>query len=294
MAWCSYHGGHSGRYCLHAHGNLADVLQAAYARGFSHYGLSEHAPRFRPQDLFPEEQGLRPDQLLEMFYAFVSEARALQLQWQGRMEVLVGMETERLPPESWATAMTDLRSQCQLDYLVGSVHHVNGICIDFAAETTAQLARDLGGPAALQIHYFEAVAELVQVLRPEVVGHLDLIRKFDGPTPQIRPEAWPALQRALQSIEAAGSVIDVNAAPVRRGLGPVYPLPDVLDQARRMGIAVTLGDDSHAPQDVGGGLQACVAAVAAAGYAEIRYLTRVDGKVTWQRCPLAEVKPCPR
>ena len=37
-----------------------------------------------------------------------------------------------------------------------------------------------------------------------------------------------------------------------------------------------------------------LAAVAAAGYAEIRYLTRVDGKVTWQRCPLAEVKPCPR
>lgn len=292
MAWCSFHGGHSGRYCLHAHGNLADVLQTAYARGFSHYGLSEHAPRYRVQDLFPEERLMAPEQLLTSFREFVTEARQLQEHWQGRMEVLVGMETERLPPDLWAATMAGLRTELQLDYLVGSVHDIDGICIDFAAEATAQLASDLGGTAVLQARYFDAVADLVTALRPEVVGHLDLIRKFDGPLAQIWPEARPALRRALEAIEAVGSALDVNSAPVRRGLGPVYPLPEILNQAQRMGIAVTLGDDSHAPEDVGGGLHACVAAVAAAGYRELSYLTRREGAVLWARTPLAEVRPC--
>lgn len=294
MAWFSYHGGHSSRYCLHAHGNLADVLETAYARGFTHFGLSEHAPRFRVEDLFPEEKHLQPEQLPQMFGAFVAEARALQQHWHGRMEVLVGMETERLPPERWAAAMAGLRSEFQLDYLVGSVHDVDGICIDFSAETTAQLARELGGPAALQTRYFDAVADLVAALQPEVVGHLDLIRKFDGPLARIWPEAWPSLQRALDAIEAAGSALDVNAAPVRRGFGPVYPLPGILNRAQRMGIAVSLGDDSHAPQDVGQGLQSCVEAIASAGYSEISHLTKAAGPVAWARCPLAEVKPCAR
>ena len=294
MAWCSFHGGHSGRYCLHAHGTLADVLQVAYARGFSHYGLSEHAPRYRTQDLFPEERHLTPEHLVHYFEQFVADARQLQVQWQGRMEVLVGMETERLPSDAWAEKMMGLRSALQLDYLVGSVHDVDGVCIDFSAEITDRLASDLGGKAQLQTRYFDAVADLVTTLRPEVVGHLDLIRKFDGPQPQIFPQAWPALQRALEAVEAAGSVLDVNAAPARRGMGPVYPLPEILNQARRMGIAVTLGDDSHAPQDVGSGLDACVNALVSAGYREVHYLTRLDGAVALARCPIDEMQPCLR
>jgi histidinol-phosphatase (PHP family) len=86
-------------------------------------------------------------------------------------------------------------------------------------------------------------------------------------------------------------VLDVNCGAHRRGLSPVYPLPEILKRARQMGIGVTLGDDSHGAHDVGVGLDACLKAIADAGYSEVAYLSRRDGAVGWQSTPLAEVRP---
>jgi histidinol-phosphatase (PHP family) len=57
-------------------------------------------------------------------------------------------------------------------------------------------------------------------------------------------------------------------------MGPVYPIPWILERARAIGVPVTLGDDSHGPADVGVGLDACIRAIAAAGYREVHYLTK--------------------
>ena len=46
---------HSGEFCLHAVGDLEDVVLSAITKGVLVYGLSEHMPRYRSQDLYPEE-----------------------------------------------------------------------------------------------------------------------------------------------------------------------------------------------------------------------------------------------
>jgi histidinol-phosphatase (PHP family) len=49
------HHSHSGQFCAHAKGSLEDVILEAIKQGFETYGLSEHVPRYREQDLYPEE-----------------------------------------------------------------------------------------------------------------------------------------------------------------------------------------------------------------------------------------------
>ena len=88
-----------------------------------------------------------------------------------------------------------------------------------------------------------------------------------------------------------GAVLDVNAAPIRKIFGPVYPAPEILARARAMGIGVTLGDDSHGPNQVGVGLDDCVATIAAAGYDAVMCLHRRDGALGWERVPLDQVRP---
>jgi histidinol-phosphatase (PHP family) len=58
-----------------------------------------------------------------------------------------------------------------------------------------------------------------------------------------------------------------------------------------MGVAATLGDDSHGPDTVGIGLDACLRALADAGYRDVHYLTRVDGQVLLQSSPIEQVRP---
>ena len=49
------HHSHSGQFCKHATGLLEDVVKEALSQGFEIYGLTEHAPRYRTSDLYPEE-----------------------------------------------------------------------------------------------------------------------------------------------------------------------------------------------------------------------------------------------
>ena len=49
------HHSHSGQFCKHASGSLEDVVAEAIKKGFEVYGLTEHVPRYRAEDLYPEE-----------------------------------------------------------------------------------------------------------------------------------------------------------------------------------------------------------------------------------------------
>ena len=49
------HHSHSGEFCKHATGRLEEVVLEAIRQGFKVYGLTEHAPRYRVEDLYPEE-----------------------------------------------------------------------------------------------------------------------------------------------------------------------------------------------------------------------------------------------
>ena len=291
MPYFSYHSGHSGQYCRHAKGRLRDVVERAVAMGFSHYGLSEHCPRYRAEDLFPDEADLSPEDTRCMFREYTEEATALRDEFADRIELLVGFETERLPPDSWVLRMQEVRASGPFEYAVGSVHDVDGTCIDYSPEQTAQVAKECGSVEAMELRYFDQIADLVTQLKPEIVGHLDLIRKFQGDGAGFSDRVMKKIEATLEVVRDEGSLLDVNCGAHRRGLSPVYPLPRILQQARRMGIGVTLGDDSHGAHDVGVGLDACLSAIAAAGYNSVSYLARTDSTVAWQTAPLDEVKP---
>lgn len=291
MPWFSYHGGHSGQFCRHAKGALEAVVLRAIEAGFTHYGLSEHSPRYRREDLLVGEEDLSPEDLATTFEAYVAQARELREQVAGKLDLLVGFETERLPPEDWFGRMSELRARFQPDYIVGSVHDVDGLVIDYTPEATRKVAEAKGGMESLQLKYFDAVKDLVSALRPEVVGHIDLIRKFDGPEPSFSPAVYRRIDDALEAVRSVGGVLEVNCATHRRGLGPVYPLPPILERARSMGIGVTLGDDGHGAHDVGVGLDASMRAIAAAGYREVHYLAKPRDQVELRSAPIDEVKP---
>jgi histidinol-phosphatase (PHP family) len=57
------HHSHSGQFCKHAVGTLEDVVKEALHQGFEIYGLTEHVPRYRTKDLYPEEV-IRPYRMM--------------------------------------------------------------------------------------------------------------------------------------------------------------------------------------------------------------------------------------
>ena len=176
-SFVSIHGGHS-RFGDGA-GELEEIAEAYAAKGFEWVGLTEHIPPVSERHLFSHhvEQGETPASLLELFAEYFEVARRLQKEYRDRLRIFVGFETECYT--GYVSHVERLRSRFKPDYIVGAVHHVRDITIDWKPETYAEAAEAVGVLDALYCEYFDQQFGLLEVLQPEVVGHFDLIRMHD-------------------------------------------------------------------------------------------------------------------
>lgn len=276
MTRISLHGGHSGQYCDHARDALADIVAAYHRLGFECVGLSEHMPPFDPTGLYPDEMemGRTAVWMQARFTRYVAEARRLEQEYAARMRILVGMEGEWYPGcEKWVAR---LRKDHSLDYVVGSVHHVDGLCFDFSPAAYARAVDRCGGLERMYAWYFDAQLDMLQGIRPEVVGHFDLIRLYDSRycDTLAQPEVWERVLRNLEWIRGAGAILDINARALLKNQAEPYVCAPILDVAARMGIVVVYGDDAHGVEDVGYGFERVMELLAARGCGELR--VRVD------------------
>lgn len=252
----SLHGGHSGEFCDHAKGTLRETLEAAVAFGYHVYGVAEHAARVEPRHLYPEEAALGwdIDKVQRDFEAYAGAVRRLADEFADRLTVLCGFEAEVIPADRYAGLMLGYRERLGFDYMVASAHYVGEAFIDYDQANFDQAVEQYGGLEPLVVAYYRGVADMVEALRPEVVAHFDVIRKYAG-SPCDTPAIRRAVADALEVVRRHECILDVNTAGYRKGLGMPYPAPWIVQLANDMGIPFCFGDDSHGPDQVGAGIE---------------------------------------
>lgn len=249
----SIHGGHSRRYCEHARDPLEDIIRAYLDRGFSRVGIVEHMPPADDRYLYPEEKaaGLNAGKMRARFREYVREVRSLRQKYADRILIYFGFETESYPGAE--NYIAELRQEFQPDYIVGSVHHLGDIPIDFSRGEYLRAQEAAGGRDNLYRRYFNRQYELLKTVKPEVVGHFDLIRKYD-PDYRSRLESFEIrnrISRNLKLIKKMDLVLELNLRPWFRGEEEPYPTRSILMQACRLGITVIPADDSHEAKSAG-------------------------------------------
>jgi histidinol-phosphatase (PHP family) len=253
LAPVSIHGGHSSQFCNHAQDDLEALIRAYIRKGFAWVGLTEHMPPAQDRFLYTEEKraGLDAAKMRTRFAAYFSEARRLQRAYADRLEIFVGFETEATTGSfDLALALADEHGP---DYLVGGVHHVDDIPIDYDETTYGRAVQSAGGIDNLYCRYFDLQHEMIQQLKPAVVAHLDLIRLFDRDYCKRLelPEVRRRITRNLQQIADRDLILDLNVAALRKGASEPYLSRKILEQALAMGISVVPADDAHGVETVG-------------------------------------------
>ncbi|KAI8143530.1 Polymerase/histidinol phosphatase-like protein [Fennellomyces sp. T-0311] len=276
----SYHS-HSGQYCHHGYGLLEDVVKEAVRKGFHAYGLSEHMPRFAASELYPEELEAQctPATLSTLYDDFNVHARRLIEKYQGQIELLVGTEIEFIRPQ-YADYVNALRNK--VDYVVGSLHHVGTVPIDFSPELYKQALDQHGDITSLFAAYFDEQYEMLRQVRPEVVGHFDLVRIFASAEQQqtvSQPEIWDKIVRNVDFVIEYGGLFEINSRAWKKGLRDAYPCRDIIKLIQEKGGRLTLSDDCHGPKDVGMFYDKLKEYLEALDLHTIYYLTRETGKV---------------
>ncbi|GAA5984850.1 hypothetical protein JCM11641_005440 [Rhodosporidiobolus odoratus] len=253
------HHSHSGEFCCHAKGTLAEVVDEAIRQGFTTFGLSEHVPRYNKAHLYPEESHLALQDLADTFDAYLVEAHRLKRLHADKITLLVGLETEYIDRAGLDKLEQLIASKGDaIEYLVGSVHHCDEQPIDFDKERFDHCLASQSGSSEhdrlsrLFCTYFDNQHELLSRLHPEAVGHFDLCRLY-YPSIDFRafPDAWSRIERNIDLAVSYGALFEVNASAFRKGWNTAYPGTEVLDLILAKGGRLTLSDDSHGPQAVG-------------------------------------------
>lgn len=159
----------------------------------------------------------------------------------------------------------------RLDFVICSIHQVDNLEFwngDFQRGRTQE---------ELHRAYYEELLGVVERFRDyTVLGHLDLIRRYDPfgdyPFENVRDVVAEILRRVIED----GRGIEVNTSGIRYGLDDFQPSRQVLELYRDLGgTVVTVGSDSHRPEHLGSYLRLAYRELAELGF---------EGVWTFERC----------
>ena len=241
--------------------SVEEMILASRAAGLHSVGLSVHCPMpFENSWECPKEK--LPD--------YIAQVRAVKQKYAGVIDVYLGVE--------WDATAQDLDLSIY-DYVIGSVHEIpvsgGTRSVDANPQTTQSYIRDcFGGDAdAAAEAYFAEYAKVANRPEVDIVGHFDLITKFDEPVPffnENSPRYQRAARAAMEGLVKAGKIFEVNTGAISRGYRTSpYPSEQWLKLLREMNGKVTVSADAHHISGVTCAFDLAERMIKDAGFAEI-------------------------
>ncbi len=222
--------------CRHAVGEPVDYSRRAVEAGLTEIGFSDHSPMRR--DNF-DNWRMNFSQL----DGYVEKVRLAQKTFP-QLTIRLALEVDYFPNgEDW---IRELAARQPWDYFIGSVHYVSDSwAIDDPQKLSEWKNRD-----AFEVWqiYFERLAMAAESKLFEIIGHVDLPKKFG-----IRPaqDCTPLYEKFLDSAKKSGCAIELNTAGLRKDCKEIYPSREILRLAFKKNVPITFGSDAHAPEEVG-------------------------------------------
>ncbi len=228
-------------------------VETAVARGIDEIGFAEHVYYFeQTKQLWTEGYMLeRCKYDLEAYVGAVVTAK------EAGLPVKLGLEVDYFPGTE--PGLASLLAGYPFDYMLGSVHFVDGFPVDQEPGLVEKL-----GPGEAWRRYFVWLRNAARSGLFDSLSHPDLV-KHHGPRAEVEAVAWMHEETA-DAIEAAGVCVEVSSAGLRKPVGELYPDPELLEGCHRRNVPITLASDAHVPQDVGRELDRAVEHARGAGY----------------------------
>lgn len=245
---------------LHAHSTYCDgnntpreMVEAAIEKGLTTFGISSHS-----YTSFDTSYCMQKDDVPR----YIAEMRYLRAEYFDRIHVLCGVEQDYYSDYS-----TD-----EFDYVIGSVHYLKlgdeYVPVDESADILrAACEKYFGGDMyALCEEYFRTVADVVDKTGCDIIGHFDLIAKFnehpsgDGIRDvrnsavlfdESHPRYIAAWKNAADRLLKSGVPFEINTGAMSRGYrSQPYLSREMIAYIKNNGGSFVLSSDAHSAQNI--------------------------------------------
>jgi histidinol-phosphatase (PHP family) len=241
--------------CGHASGAMERYVERAIQAGLSELGFSDHLFMYwLAADQRDPELGMAEWE--HDFY--IQDVERCRARYRQDITIRLATEADYIPGHE--QQLERILRAYDWDYVIGSVHFVEGWGIDDARYLSGFAEWDID---ALYARYFDLVGAAAETGLFDTIGHADLVKKF-GHRPVADPSGWYAELAAR--LARSQVCAEVNTAGLRKPVGEIYPHPNLLQALHSASVPVTFGSDAHAPGEVASDFHTATQLMLSAGY----------------------------
>lgn len=180
--------------------------------------------------------------------SYMDKIQFLKRKYAGKIRIKTGMEfgvqAHTIPQ------FEDLFTRYPFDFIILSVHQVEN------KEFWTQEFQKGRTQKEYNERYYEEMLSLVKHYKNySVLGHMDLIKRYDKKGEYPFEKVKPIIEDILKIVIADGKGIEMNTSAKRYGLKDTMPSREILRLYRELGgEIITIGSDSHKPDQLGYGI----------------------------------------
>lgn len=241
---------------LHTHSQYDDGkdaidenVQKAQERGFTILGFSGHGYYAK------DDSSMTPEKTKQ----YIQDVRQAQQQAPNGLKIYLGIEEDSMAP---------IENVEDFDYVIGSVHYLehNGKIypIDYSQEQFDEMLKEgyQNDINALAKDYYLAIERQAQNPNIQIIGHLDLIAKYNEDQSYYcfdDPKILSYAKVAIEQLVKAGKIFEMNSGAMARGYrNSPYPSIELLKLIYEANGKILINTDCHHKEYLDYGMQICL------------------------------------
>lgn len=218
-----------------------DMVLSAIDKGLSSFGICIHS--YTP---FDDGYCAKPDD----YKKFISEMAELKEKYADKITLYCGIEQDFYSKDYGE----------KFDYIIGSVHYIKiadeYFPLDLSKDAFVKLCEGkFGGDyTLLSKAYFEILSQVKDKTNADIIGHFDLITKYNEGFCLFREDDEKYLEYGYKCIDALSkidAVFEINTGAISRGhRKSPYPSNAFLNKMVSNGAKLILSSDAHAKENI--------------------------------------------
>lgn len=212
---------------------LEEIIIAAIEKGFRAIGVSGHG--HTDFDL---------SYCMKDIDGYIAQLNALKEKYKDKIEIYVGVEEDAFCPND----------RSKFDYIIGSSHYCKVNNEYYAIDSDYE-----GFKKCLELFnydvkkmaesYYSAFCEYIQKRKPDIIGHFDLITKYDeiGESLFLKNKEYNEIaEHYVEKAALSGCIFEVNTGAISRGYRSApYPSKNLLYTLKKADAKLILSSDCH-------------------------------------------------
>ncbi len=235
---------------VHTHTSFCDgkntpeeMVISAIEKGCKTLGFSGHAYSAMPN---ADQWCMSKNGQLE----YARSIREISLKYSDRIKVLLGLEMDFFSEPA----------DFECDYTIGSVHTIKIGDNSFDVDHTPQMLADAvkwyydGNVMAMVEDYYCLMSQIVDKTDCRIIGHFDLVTKFNEKYPLIDTASKKYQSLAIEALDALiekHRIFEINTGAISRGWREFpYPQKFILRRLAEKKADVILTSDAHSSSNI--------------------------------------------